>query len=255
MKIGSIWLKDGMRKWEVILSRALRSLICAFSILFGLYLPETHSQIPDQQKGNATGGPVTNESVEAGFRKLREALRTTSEFQANDARTHLRLAKIFSQQGDPNGAIEEFQTIIQLNPASAEAYRELGAVYLDKHEWGKAQQALGMGVELNSQDHQAFYWLGRSLMAQNHCFQASEAFATATILDSNNASIYSDLGLALMAQGKIEDAKKALKQAIRLQPDLAEAHHRLEEVRAAQDNPQHLIQSAQHILHALFRRE
>ena len=59
----------------------------------------------------------------------------------------------------------------------------------------------------------------------------------------------------VFAEGKIEDAKKALKQAIRLQPDLAEAHHRLEEVRTASDNPQHLIQSAQHILQTLFRRE
>jgi hypothetical protein len=52
---------------------------------------------------------VTNESVEAGLRKLREALRTSPEFQANDAPTHLRLAKILSYQGDPNGAIEEFR--------------------------------------------------------------------------------------------------------------------------------------------------
>ena len=58
-----------------------------------------------------------------------------------------------------------------------------------------------------------------------------------------------------MAQGKIQDAKKALRQAIRVQPDLAEAHHWLERVHAAKNDSPHLIQSAQHILHTLFRRE
>jgi len=53
------------------------------------------------------GTPVTNESVQAGLRKNREALRNAPQFQTNDAPTHLRLAEVLSQQGDPNGAIEE----------------------------------------------------------------------------------------------------------------------------------------------------
>ena len=86
--------------------------------------------------------PVTNESVEDGLRKNREALRTSPEFQTNDAPTHQRLAEVLSQQGDPNGAIEEYQAALTLNPSLIKAYRGLGAVYIDKHEWQKAQQAL-----------------------------------------------------------------------------------------------------------------
>ena len=56
-------------------------------------------------------------------------------------------------------------------------------------------------------------------------------------------------------KGHIQKAENALIQAIRLQPDLAEAHHRLKRVRAAQDDSGQRIQSAQHILHVLFRRE
>ncbi len=199
--------------------------------------------------------PVTNESVEAGLLKIREALRSSPKFQTNDASTHMALAKIFNHQGDPNGAIEEYRFAIALNPSLAEAYRGLGAVYLDKHEWENAKLALEVGIRLDPQHSQDFYWLGRALIAQDHFSQASNALATATRLDSNDASAYSDLGLALMAQGHIQKAEHALIQAIRLQPDLAEAHHRLERVRAAQDDSEQLIQSAQHILHVLFRRE
>ena len=202
-----------------------------------------------------TSYAVTNESVEAGLREIRAALRTSPEFQTHDAPTHLRLAKLLSQQGDPNGAIEEYQTAIQLNPTLQEAYRELGAVYIDKHEWENAEQILQRSTEFNPYDSQAFYWLGRSLLAQGHFPQAQEAFTTATQFDSDNPEYYSDLGLVLMAQGQGKEAKQILNHAITLQPDFSEAHHRLEQVRMAQSNTAHLIQAAQQILHILFRRE
>ena len=92
-------------------------------------------------------------------------------------------------------------------------------------------------------------------MAQEHFQQAQEAFETAINFPPPDAETFSDLGLAFMAQGSIDEAERALKNAIHLQPDFAEAHHRLERVRAARDNPHQLMQSAQHILHTLFRRE
>jgi Flp pilus assembly protein TadD len=212
-------------------------------------------KVPLTEERRVPGAPVTDESVEVGLRKNREVLRKTPQFQTDDAPTHLRLAEILSQQGDPNGAIEEYEAVIALNPRMVEAYRGLGAVYIDKHEWEKAEQALRMSTELDAQDNLAFYWLGRSLMAQDHFRQAHEAFETATDLAPTDAEAYSDLGLVLMAQGYNKEAEHALRQAINLQPDLAEAHHRLERVRATQDSSQQLIQSARKILHTLFRRE
>ena len=207
------------------------------------------------KKHGLTSHPITNESVEAGLRKNREALRASPEFQANDTPTHLQLAEVLSQQGDPNGAIEEYLAVIHLDPLLGEAYRELGAVYIDKHNWQKAEQALRKGVELNSQDHQSLYWLGRSLLAQERFYQASEALLAAKEFDPNNPEIHSDLGLTLMAQGQIQEAMKSLKKAISLQPDFADAHHRLEQVRAAKNDSDQLIQAARRILHILFRRE
>lgn len=203
----------------------------------------------------SNSAPVTNECVETSLRHKREALRQLPEFSSGQAETHLKLAELLMQQGDPNGAIEEYQTTLELKPKMAQALRGMGAVYLDTHEWEKAEQALRKGVELNPEDHQAWYWLGRSLIAQEHFQQAREAFETATHFAPNDAEIFSDLGLAFMAQGNHQEAETALKNAINLQPDFAEAHHRLEQVRAAQEDPQQLIRSARNILHVLFRRE
>ena len=211
---------------------------------------------PEEQEGmKASGGPVTNASVEAGLRQTREALRRSPEFQHPDAGTHMRLATLLNQQGDPNGAIEEYQAAISLEPSLAEAYRGLGAVYIDKHEWQKAEQALQKSAELHYHDFQTFYWWGRALIAQEHFPQAQEALAAATQIDPKNPEAHSDLGLALMAQGQSKKAEKALENAIALQPDFAEAHYRLEQVQAAQNDPEKVIHSAHRILHTLFRRE
>ena len=206
------------------------------------------------KESELTSLPVTTESVEEGLRMNREALRALPEFQTKNVPTHLRLAKILSQQGDPNGAIEEYQAALALNPLLSEAYRELGAVYIDKHEWEKAEQVLRKGTTLNSHDHQTWYWLGRSLIAQEHFYQARKAFETAAHLAPNDAKIHSDLGLTLMTQGHNKEAEKALKKAIILQPDFAEAHDRLERVLAAHGDSTQLILSARHILQTLFYR-
>ena len=99
--------------------------------------------------------PVTNECVEAGLRQKREALRKLSEFQGRSVDTHLKLAALLVQQGDPNGAIEEYQAALALNPSLSEAYRDLGAVYIDKHKWENAELALRRSTTLNHQDHRA----------------------------------------------------------------------------------------------------
>ncbi len=197
---------------------------------------------------------VTNESVEASLRQMRNALRSSSEFRKDDAATHLKLARLFNHQGDPNGAIEEYQAAIQLNPLLAEAHRGLGAVYIDKHEWIQAEAALGQAVQLSPNDDQAYYWLGRALLAQFDHEGAKEAFSRSIQSAPQNPNAYSDLGLALMALGQIADAQTMLERAISLQPDFAEAHDRLERVHAG-NNPQELILSAQDILDTLFRRE
>jgi cytochrome c-type biogenesis protein CcmH/NrfG len=199
--------------------------------------------------------PVTNECVEASLRQQREALRTLPEFQAGTPETHLRLAELLMQQGDPNGAIEEYQTAIQLNPAMEEAFRGMGAVYLDKHEWGLAEEALQSSSRLDQTNRKTFFWLGRALLAQAKFPEAAHALTTATKLDNQDAETFSDLALAHMAQGQFMEAGAALHQAIRLKPDLAEAHHRLEVVQSARQDSDRLKRSTQEILVIYFRRE
>ena len=185
-------------------------LLCLSAALEGSATLAAQSVAPAEEKVFVPGSPVTNESVEAGLRKMRHALRASPAFQNDDAPTHLRLAGVLSQQGDPNGAIEEYQAAITLKPDSAEAYRGLGAVFIDTHEWRKAEEALRTSTRLDNTDSQTFSWLGRALLAQHKFSGATVAFTTATDLNAQDAEAFSDLGLVQMAQGHATEAAKAL---------------------------------------------
>ena len=199
--------------------------------------------------------PVTNECVEAGLRARREVIRAEAAFQANTPATHLKLAEILNQQGDPNGAIEEYRAAIQLDPGLAGAFQGMGAVYLDQHEWMQAEAVLKRAAQLDSGNSQTEYWLGRSLLAQQKFHGAQDAFTTAAKLNLHDAETFSDLGLTYMAQGQSANAINALRQAIVLRPDFSDVHSRLELAEAFKLNQDQLVLETDKILETLFRSE
>jgi len=225
-----------------------------FIVVFS-FLIVTASIFPVFAQLCTNNSPITHTCVEEGLRLQREALRKLPENQIGIPETHLRLAEMLMHLGDPNGSIEEYQTAIRLNPEMAEAFIGMGAVYLDKHEWRSAEEALGRSIQLKPLDNQAQYWMGRTLLAQQNFPGAINAFTLATKLDEKDVEALSDLALAYMAQGEKIKASDTLQRAIQRQPDFAEAHHRLERVRASQGDSKQLILLANRILHTLFRRE
>ena len=248
----------GRERWWRPFSTLPNSFLCLLMAFGGpVALTAQDAEFADEKRNEVfvPGSPVTNQSVEAGLLKRRNALRSSPEFQKHDAPTHLRLADMLSQQGDPNGAIEEYHAAIQFNSNLAEAYRGLGAVYIDTHQWRHAEDALRASAGLDATNNQTYYWLGRTLMAQRKFSGAEAAFTTATVLNPQDAEAFSDLGLVLMAQSQALEAGKALTRAIQVRPDYAEAHHRLELLRASQPDPEQLTLAALEILNLLFKRE
>jgi cytochrome c-type biogenesis protein CcmH/NrfG len=210
---------------------------------------------PHSSEACIAHAPVTNECVEAGLRARREVIRAEAAFQVKTPATHLKLAERLNQQGDPNGALEEYRAAIQLDPGLAGAFLGMGAVYLDQHAWNQAEEVLERAAHLDSENSQVGYWLGRSLLAQQKFHEAQDAFNTATRLNPNDAEALSDLGLTYMAQGQSKDAINALRQAIRLRPDFSEAHSRLELAEAFTLKEDLLVQETAKILQLLFRRK
>ena len=78
------------------------------------------------------------------------------------------------------------------------------------------------------------FTLGSALKDQGKLDEAVAAYREAIRLEPNHAQAYSGLVLALKAQGKLDEAVAAYREAIRLKPDNAEAHFNLGGVLRAQ---------------------
>ncbi len=256
-----MWLKpspyiswEGFRGRSILLLSLMAWIVASPPSIRAETLPIVPTAPPSSETCTSHA-PVTNECVEAGLRKRREALRGEAAFPVNTLATHLKLAEILNQQGDPNGAIEEYRAALQLDPDLAGAFLGMGAVFLDQHEWKQAEDALKRAAQLDSGNSQIEYWLGRSLLAQQKFHEAQLAFRTATKLNPDDAETFSDLGLTYMAQGRSTDAINTLRQAIALRPDFAEAHSRLELANAFKLDEDRLIHETAKIIQMLFRRD
>lgn len=208
---------------------------------------------PVHRVSSPAPGP-TEEELEAEFRRLRDSLRASPEFQGDTADAHYRLAKALHHHGDLIGAAEEYRLAVQRHPRFADAYRDLGVLLLDWHDYPGAVAALEQAVQLGRQDGETYYWLGRGLMAKRDWAAAAAAFETATRVKPDDAEAYADLGLVRMVQGDVTGATDALRTSIELKPDNADAHALLETLILHHSDPDQVIQSARKVLAVMFDR-
>lgn len=229
-----------------------RAVVCAWAwaVLF--------TGIPSASVLMATAAVVegpTEADLEAEFRRARELLRASPAFIGTDAQTRYRLAEELSRRGDMNGAAEEYRAAIGLDPKFGEAYRGLGQVLLDYHDYAGAAEALEAAVRLHRDDGESYYWLGRALMGIGRWPDAARAMEAAVRLRPDDAEAYTDLGLLHMVQGNAIEAKAALDRAIRSKPDDAGAHRLRELLLRHQEDRQQLMSAARRVLKDLFERE
>ncbi|MDF0645181.1 MAG: tetratricopeptide repeat protein [Nitrospira sp.] len=206
-----------------------------------------------QHAGSPAPGP-TEMDLEVEFRRSRDALRARPEFQGDTADAHYRLGKALHGRGDMVGGAEEYRLAIRCDPRFGEAYRDLGTLLLDWHDYPGAVAALEQAVQLGRQDSETYYWLGRGLMGKSDWPAAAAALETAVRIKPDDAEAYADLGLVRMVQGDVTGAADALRASIELKPDNADAHALLETLTLHHSDRDQVIRAAQQVLALMFRR-
>ena len=78
----------------------------------------------------------------------------------HQAQKHYKRGFEFHNQGSLDQAIEEYQKALKLNPSYAEAYMNLGGIYVSKKDYDQAIQQFKKVVELNYFNAKAHYNLG-----------------------------------------------------------------------------------------------
>src|SRR4051794_32230966 len=125
----------------------------------------------------------------------REAIR----FEPNNATAHFNLGLVLSQQRNVSEALQEFLTVIMLEPTHTGAHLQLGKEYMRMGKYEKAIHYLEKSLELNPKSSSASVILQRA-----HC----------------------EYGIELYNSDDFSESASHLLQAVKMNPADAESHHR-----------------------------
>jgi CRP-like cAMP-binding protein len=170
-----------------------------------------------------SGGDVT-----ARLTQLRSAMAPGQQFSLL-----LSLGLSCRKLGRYTEALNYLNEAVNLRPASADAYYELGSVYrqVDQHE--RAISALEEAIRLRPDFVDAYNQLGIAYYDQGQYEEALTVFQATTQLEPHNPHHFYNLGYVHKVLRNYEAAADAFRMALRLKPDYTEAGTQLEIVEKA----------------------
>lgn len=149
-----------------------------------------------------------------------------------------------SNQGKNDEAIAKFQEVIAVVPTCAECYANIGTVQVQAKKYDEAEAAYKKAIELKPDFSEAYNGLANIYNTQKKFDLAAEASKKAMDLSTaaaagaaggapgapgaapaGNASQVFNQGVILWNAGKIPEAKAQFEQAVKLDPNLADAHY------------------------------
>ena len=137
-------------------------------------------------------------------------------------------------QGKDDEAIAKFQEVIASVPSCAECYSNIGTIQVREKKYDEAEQSYKKAIELKPDFADPYAGLATVYNAQKKADQALEASKKAAELSSGaaaggagggSAPAVFNQGVILWNAGKIPEAQTQFEQAVKLDPNLAEAHY------------------------------
>ena len=154
------------------------------------------------------------------------------------------LAKALQAQGELEAAKGCLTQALHLQPKTAELHAHLGSVYLQQQQLSEAMNCYQRAVALNPQFAAAYWEMGRLWKQMGDPDQSTDCWYRALQLEPSwgTAREHWSLGTSLVEQNKLEQAVQSYRQAIRIDPKLAEAYHNLGVVLGKQKRWQEALQ-------------
>ena len=137
---------------------------------------------------------------------------------------HNLLAGALGEQGDLTGARNHIEKALQLRPDYAGAHYNLGLLMLRQRDFADAQEQFNLALQTNRLDPMIWNGLGLAQASLGQIDEAISNYRQALKLNPNFADAFIDLAAALSAQGKYAEAVEMSETALRLRPNVAETH-------------------------------
>ncbi|WNB75225.1 tetratricopeptide repeat protein [Methylomonas koyamae] len=175
--------------------------------------------------------------------KLRDAAASFRKMIAVDpniAEIHFNLGAIYTQLNDAKGAMVAYRKALQIKPDLTVAHFNLGALLQQQSQWQEAAKHYRHAVEQQPGYYQAWANWGAVLQTLGDLKAAEQCYRKA--LDINADALgYFNLGTNLYDQGMLGQAIEAFREALRLEPQFANAWNDLGEIYRDQGNMEEAV--------------
>jgi len=159
---------------------------------------------------------------------LRELKRAES-LEPNDHIIKFDIGLVYYYRERYDEAIEHFQKAIQLKPDYAPAINSLGNAYLEKGQWDKAIETYQKIVEdvFYGTPHFALSNMGLAYYQKKDYARAEKNFLEALKLNPDFANALGGLAMTYNTTGRYAEAAQKLERALRKNPKLPQLHYEL----------------------------
>ena len=155
------------------------------------------------------------------YQEARVEYQNVLQIDPADADAHYRLALTYLKLGGtPNLqlASSELSRTLELDSANRDAMLKLGELYLLGNQPSKARQQAESFLVSAPEDTEALILRGRSLINEKRFQEGAAELKKAIELDPKNMNPYTDLALAYVLANDTAAAEAALKQALTINP-------------------------------------
>lgn len=174
---------------------------------------------------------------------------THSEKPASKAKNHLDRGVTLRKESRWRESVHELQTVLQINPACAEAHYNLGLIYQQQGQLDEAVRELQATLRINVDHADARSSIGKVYYMQGRLDDAIEELQSALRVDPGCAEAHATLGMVYGFQGKTDLAVYEYQTALAIYPDEGQWHYVLGTLYGDQGHPDALreLQTAAHL--------
>lgn len=161
--------------------------------------------------------------------------------QPDNVRTLVLVAQVHREAGRIDKAFALLEEALRLQPASAEAWNEMGGVAMARQDYGVALEHFEQAIAAKDGLVYALLNAGQAADKLGRQSLAEQFFRRALEIEPKSPEGHQGLGLALAKNGKITDGEKHLLEAVQLRPSLSAAWNNLGVLYLQRGNPQKAI--------------
>jgi Flp pilus assembly protein TadD len=155
------------------------------------------------------------------------AYQKVMKIQPQDPRPYFLLGAVYEETGNDSKAEQVFQDAQQFKRYLGEAWTNLGAIAFRRGDLSKATWYLSRAVVKAPTRPKGHYNYALLLSAKKERDKALDELKIAGDLDPQDPEIRYLAGVILLRQGRLDEAKQMFEEALKRQPQHADAKHNL----------------------------